>query len=59
MKKQWRTLSVDEKFYDLVSKKQAELTLLNNGKHIQIGMVAEAAIIIGISNVKLEDVKEE
>lgn len=55
MKKQWKSLSVDEKIYNLVSQKQAELVMVNGGKHIQIGLVAEMAILGGIDRVVLKD----
>ena len=57
MIKKWKTLSVDEEIYNDVSKKQSELILLNGGKYIQIGLVAEAAIIAGMGKVVLKDGK--
>jgi len=53
MKKEYKTLSVSKKVYQLVKDKQEELTKKNNGDYVEISFVAESAILEGIDKVTI------
>lgn len=62
MVKKWRSISIDEKIYAMVSEKHQSLIKENGNEYIQIGIVAEAIILAGIDKIELRngiiDVKE-
>jgi len=51
MKKEWKTISVDKRTYNLVQEKRQELIKINNGNNVEIGTVAEIAILEGLDKV--------
>lgn len=48
---EYKTLSIDKKMYALVIEKQQELIKKINGNHVEIGTVAEIALLVGLDNV--------
>lgn len=62
-KKKWKSLSVDEEIYNMISELQAKFTLENNGVPVRISDITESAILAGIDKVELingkVDIKKE
>lgn len=55
MKKEWKTISIDKGVYNLLKDKQSELIKENNDNYVELGYVAEVAIVSGISYVTLPE----
>jgi len=48
---EYKTLSVDKRIYNFVQEKRQELIKINNGNNVEIGLVAEIAILEGLDKV--------
>lgn len=51
MKKEWKSISIDKEIYKKIKSKQDELIKINDGDYVEIGKVAEIAILEGLDKV--------
>ncbi len=55
----WRTISIHQEFYDRIKEIQDELRKRRKGENVQLSYVTELALIVGLDNVILEEIRKE